>query len=145
MAEITDTSTTNIIRVSTRDRINVKLSTEEIRDRAMLLPKLKDDLDHAETEAKISAKEHKKVIDGAQKALDAGCIIVNSGEEFREVDCERCFNLEKGLTWLEFQGHKYLPRSATDKELELVRQGNLFEDSATPENEDGEEDESAAF
>lgn len=139
---------TSIHRVQTRDRINVRLSTEEIRDRAMLLPKLLTDLDNAEREAKSVAKEHKKEIDRCDSAVRDMKRVVDSGEEFREVECERAFDVAKGITWLEYEGKKYLQRSATEKELELLRTSQTIFDeppeaAADSSSDDDEKEDSA--
>lgn len=142
------TPNNNIHRVATRDRISVRLTTEEIRDRAMLLPGLISDLDAVESEAKSVAKEYKKKIDKCDAAMRDMKRVVDSGEEWREVECHKVFDVSKGIVWIEYEGQKYGQRSATEKELEMLRTKTLFEpvdgtdeDTTDDTEDDTDEDE----
>lgn len=115
------------IKVKTRDKINVKLAQNEIFERAVMSCKVAAELESLERDASAVKNDWKKRVDCVQVKLKELRRSVQSGEEFREVDCYRAFDLQRGVTWLEFEGEKYLERPASDKEIELLQQGTLEE------------------
>jgi hypothetical protein len=115
------------IRIKTRDQINVKMTQGEINERAVLSCKVASELDKCEQEASEAKKEWNKRIQAIESKLKNVQNAVRTGEEFREVDCERAFDLKRGVTWLIFEGKNYLERPATQKEIELLQQGDLEE------------------
>ncbi len=119
--------TNDIVTIATHDSINVRLSQDEINERAVQSVRVAGELDQAESEFKTVQKEWKKRIEAIEARYNTLRRAVESGEEYREVDCARAFDLKRGTTWLVFEGKKYLQRPCGSEELELARQGNLFE------------------
>jgi hypothetical protein len=85
------------------------------------------ELEQAEQEFKEVQKDWKKRISAIEARHTNLRRIVESGEEYREVDCQRAYDLTRGTTWLVFEQRKYLERPCSPEELELARTGNLFE------------------
>lgn len=123
-----------IFNINTRDSINVRLSQGEINERAVASVKVAGELEATELEYKGVQKEWKKRIEAIESRLRTLRRTVENGEEYREVECVRAFDVVNGKTWLVYEGRKYLERPTTADELELVRQGSMF---------DGEEDATA--
>jgi hypothetical protein len=116
---------TSAISIKTTDSINVKLSNNEISERAIISCKVAKELDDAEQEFATIKKEHKARIDGISSKLKSLQHCVETGEEFRQVECNRLFDLARGVTWLEFEGKRYLERPPTQKEMELLQHGDM--------------------
>jgi hypothetical protein len=121
----------DLVLIATHDSINVKLSQDEINERAVQSVMVAGEFDLAEAEFKAEQKEWKKRLEAIESRLKTLRRTVESGEEFREVDCHRSFDLSRGMTWLVFEGQRYLERPCSSEELELARGGNIFEE--TPE------------
>jgi vacuolar-type H+-ATPase subunit I/STV1 len=121
-----------IVSIATHDSINCKLSQDEINERAVQSISVYGELEQTESEFKTFQKEWKKKIENVESRYNTLRRAVETREEFREVDCHREFDLKRGVTWLRFEGKKYLERVCGAEELELARQGNLF-DHATGE------------
>lgn len=122
------------IRINTRDKINVKLAQSEISERAITSCKVAAELETLEAEFAAVKNDWKKKIEVFSSKLKELRRNVQTGEEFREVDCQRAFDLKRGVTWLEFENKCYLERPATQKEIELLQQGSL-EDHMEPKDE----------
>jgi hypothetical protein len=116
---------TNHIRISTNDAVNVKLTPEEIAGRAIESCKVAQEYEELESQFSLVKGEWKKKLESVETKLTNLRRAVRSGEEFRQVDCERVFDVSRGTTWLEFEGKRYLERSATNDELALIQQGNI--------------------
>ena len=117
----------NTVLIATRDSINVRLSQDELHDRAMQSIRVYGELETAQHVFKDVQKEWKKSVAVIETRYNNLRRTVESGEEFREVDCQRAFDVAKGTTWLVFDGKKYLERPCSADELELARQGNIFD------------------
>jgi hypothetical protein len=120
---------TNLVLINTHDSINVRLTQDEVNERAIQSVRTYGELEQAEQEFKDVQKDWKKriaAIEGRHANLRR---IVESGEEYREVDCQRAYDPARGMTWLVFEGRKYLERPCSADELELARTGSLFEDA----------------
>jgi hypothetical protein len=118
---------TNIVHINTHDSINVRLSADEVNERAIQSVRTYGELEQAEQEFKEVQKDWKKRISAIEARHTNLRRIVESGEEYREVDCQRAYDLSRGTTWLMFEHRKYLERPCSAEELELARTGNLFE------------------
>ena len=118
-------SNTLPISIKTNDAINVKLTQNEISERAIISCKVAKEFDDAEQEFNAIKKEWKGKIDAVEARLKALQHSVETGEEFRQVECNRLYDLGRGITWLEFEGKKYGERPPTQKEMELLQRGDL--------------------
>lgn len=119
------------IKIPKRDKINVKLSQDEINEKAILSCKIAAELEQTETEASEVKKEWNSKVKAVEAQLKNVRRCVDNGEEYREVDCLRCFDLPRGVTWLEHEGRKYLERPISQSEVDLLQQGSL-EDHMPP-------------
>jgi hypothetical protein len=117
----------DIALINTRDSINIKLSQDEIHERALQSVTAAGELDQLNEEFKSVQKEWKKRIEVQTSKLRTLRRTVENGEEYREVDCKRAYDVPNGKTWLVYEGKRYLERPCTNDELELARQGDLFE------------------
>jgi hypothetical protein len=118
---------TNVVLINTHDSINVRLSADEINDRAIQSVRTYGELEQAEQEFKEVQKDWKKRITAIEARHTNLRRIVETGEEYREVDCQRAYDPSRGMTWLVFEGKRYLERPCSPDELELARSGNLFD------------------
>jgi hypothetical protein len=130
-APMPDTKIKEPIKIAKRDKINVKLSQDEINEKAILSCKIAAELEQTENEAAEVKKEWNAKVKAVEGQLKSVRRCVDNGEEYREVDCTRCFDLARGVTWLEFEGRKYLERPTSQTELDLLQQGSL-EDHMPP-------------
>lgn len=130
-APMPDTKIKEPIKIAKRDKINVKLSQDEINEKAILSCKIAAELEQTENEAAEVKKEWNAKVKAVEGQLKSVRRCVDNGEEYREVDCMRCFDLARGVTWLEFEGRKYLERPTSQTELDLLQQGSL-EDHMPP-------------
>jgi hypothetical protein len=127
---------TQLVRVSTRDSINCKLTDQEIAERAIESCKVSTELEAAEMEFAAIKTSWKKQIEEIERKFNDLRRCVQSGEELREVDCQRVFDIARGITWIEFESKKYQERSAAPKELELLQQGSLEDHFGSSDEDD---------
>lgn len=118
-----------LIRVSAQEPIPVQLSEAQISDRAMLSVRIAQSLDELHAAFKDVAAEWKKKIKQKEQELKDVRFSVSSGEEFRDVVCERVYDAVKGETWVEFEGKKYHKRPCKRDEIDLLRKkDSMFDD-----------------
>jgi hypothetical protein len=130
-APMPDTKIKEPIKIPKREKINVKLTQDEINEKAILSCKVAAELEQTEAEAAEVKKEWSAKVKAVETQLKAVRRCVDNGEEYREVDGMRCFDLARGTTWIEFEGRKYLERPTSQTELDLLQQGSL-EDHMPP-------------
>ena len=125
----------NSVRIQTNDQVNVRLTQAEIAERAIESCKVAQEYEELEAQANSVKTEWKKKLQVVNDNLLSLRRTVRSGEEFRQVDCERVFDTARGTTWLEFEGKKYFERSATNDELAMIQAGSIEDTFAPPEVE----------
>lgn len=132
----------SVIFIDTTENVSIKITDDEIAERAILSCKIAYELEKKKAELDLLKKDWKAQIDEIAAKLKHLQTVVETGEEFRSVECKRAFDVERGITWIEFEGKQYHERAATAKELELIRTQTLDDMMPEPAGsfEDDDED-----
>ncbi len=110
------------------ENLNVRLTTDEKREAAKSSTELLGQVGNLEEELKAYQSARKSEIKVLKEKIKRSTDAHNTGLEYRSVQCEQRFDLEKSRTWFLYRGESYNERSMTPREEKEIRNPSMFGD-----------------
>jgi hypothetical protein len=111
-----------------RKLIPIKLTPEELEQKATEATRLMTELDSEEEKYKLIKREWNQKLKEIKLSLRTLCGVYAAKEEEREVDTERHYDLESRDVWDVYEGKEYGRRKMDELEYRKAKQGTLFGD-----------------